>query len=194
VINPLLAATLTRTMPEPLVMVGAVLGVAGVALLFGPEVAAVEASRSTLVGLALGLAATIFFCSGNMFSAHYQRDGLPVLAANSWGMLYGSLWFAALALLRGEPFTVEWSARYLLSIAWLAIPSTVVGFAAYITLLGRIGAGRASYSTVLIPVVALAISTLFESYQWTLAAAAGVLLVLIGNVVVLSAGAPATKK
>jgi drug/metabolite transporter (DMT)-like permease len=101
-------------------------------------------------------------------------------------MVYGTLWFALIALLRGEPFIVEWSARYFLSILWLAIPSTVIAFAVYLTLLGRIGAGRASYSTVLVPVVALALSTFFEGYHWTLIAGLGVVLVIIGNVIVLS--------
>jgi drug/metabolite transporter (DMT)-like permease len=188
VINPLLAAAITRTMPEWRNVVGALLGVAGVSLLFGPELLKVEASSGTAVGLALGLLATVIFCTGNMFSARFQRDGLPVLAANCWGMLYGAVWFALIALARGETFTVEWSARYLLSIAWLAIPSTLIGFAAYLTLLGRIGPGRASYSIVLVPVVALVISTFFENYVWTFAALIGVAFVLAGNVVVLWRG------
>jgi drug/metabolite transporter (DMT)-like permease len=188
VINPLLAAAITRTMPEWRNVVGALLGVAGVSLLFGPELLKVEVSSGTAVGLALGLLATVIFCTGNMFSARFQRDGLPVLAANCWGMLYGAVWFALIALARGETFTVEWSARYLLSIAWLAIPSTLIGFAAYLTLLGRIGPGRASYSIVLVPVVALVISTFFENYVWTFAALIGVAFVLAGNVVVLWRG------
>lgn len=191
VIMPLLAAVRARKRPEPRVLAGAVLGVAGVALLFGPEIAATHASRETAVGLALVFGATLLFCTGNMFSAAYQRRGIPVLPANTWCMVYGTLWFAAVAFMRGEIFTVEWSARYLLSIAWLAVPSTVIAFAAYLTLLGRIGAGRASYSTVLVPVVALAVSTLFEGYAWTISAALGVLFVLIGNVVVLSVGSRA---
>lgn len=186
VINPLLAAMIWRTAPEPRVLAGAMLGAGGVALLFGPEIVATEASRETLVGLGLVFVATLSFCTGNMFSAAYQQRGIPVLPANSWCMLYGTLWFALVALLRGEPFIVEWSARYLLSIAWLTIPSTVVAFAAYLTLLGRIGAGRAAYVMVLVPVVALAISTIFESYQWTIYAVLGVMLVLIGNAIVLS--------
>ena len=191
VINPLLAAALSRKLPEPRVVVGALLGVAGVALLFGPEIVAVRASSDTMLGLGLALAATVLFCVGNMFSAAFQRRGLAVLSASSWSMFYGMLWFAGIAILRGETFTVEWNARYLLSILWLAIPSTVFAFAAYLTLLGRVGAGRASYSTVLVPVVALAMSTAFEDYTWTISAALGVLFVLIGNVVVLSVGAQA---
>ncbi|MCC6948025.1 MAG: DMT family transporter [Bradyrhizobiaceae bacterium] len=188
VINPLLAAVLWRTPPETRVVLGAILGAGGVALLFGPEILATEASRDTLIGLMLVFGATLFFCSGNILSAAYQLRGIPVLPANTWCMFYGTLWFALIALLRGESFIVEWSARYFLSIAYLAIPSTVVAFAAYLTLLGRIGAGRAAYSTVLVPVVALVVSTLFESYQWTLAAALGVLLVVVGNAIVLSRG------
>ena len=186
VITPLLAAALGRAQLEGRVLTGAVLGTVGVALLFGPEVAAADASRDTAIGLGYVFAATLFFCVGNMFSAAYQQRGIPVLSSNTWCMVYGALWFALIALVRGEPFIVEWSSRYLLSIAWLAIPSTVIAFAAYLTLLGRIGAGRASYATVLVPVVALIISTIFESYVWTLSSAIGVVFVLIGNVVVLS--------
>ena len=186
VINPLLAAAIWRVRPDARVLTGAALGVSGVALLFGPEILVADASRETATGLLLVFAATLFFCIGNMFSAAYQQRGIAVLSANTWCMVYGTLWFALIALLRGEPFIIEWNARYLLSILWLAIPSTVIAFAAYLTLLGRIGAGRASYSTVLVPVVALAISTFFEGYHWTLAAAFGVVLVLIGNVIVLS--------
>jgi drug/metabolite transporter (DMT)-like permease len=188
VINPLYAAALWRTRPEGTVLAGAVLGVAGVALLFGPEILATGASRETAIGLAFVSMATLFFCSGNMVSAAYQRRGISVLSASAWGMLYGTLWFALIALLRGEPFIVEWSARYLLSILYLSVPSTVIAFAAYLTLLGRIGAGRAAYSTVLVPVVALLLSTFFENYVWTIAALIGVAFVLAGNVIVLWSG------
>jgi drug/metabolite transporter (DMT)-like permease len=188
VINPLLAAAIARSLPEPRVVAGAALGIVGVALLFGPEIVATHASRETAIGLALVFGATLLFCTGNMVSAAYQKRGISVLSANTWCMVYGTLWLVLVAALRGEPFIVEWSARYLLSILWLAIPSTAIAFAAYLTLLGRIGASRASYSTVPVPVVALAVSTIFEGYAWTLSAALGVVLVLIGNVVVLSKG------
>ncbi len=186
VISPLLAASVGRAPLEGRVVAGAVLGAVGVALLFGPEIVAAEASRETLIGLAYVLSATMFFCVGSIVSAAYQQRGIPVLSSNTWCMLYGALWFAIIALLRGETFTVEWTARYLGSVAFLTVPSTVIAFAAYLTLLGRVGAGRASYSTVLVPVVALVISTFVEDYHWTLAAILGVVLVLIGNVIVLS--------
>jgi drug/metabolite transporter (DMT)-like permease len=167
--------------------VGAALGVTGIALLFGPEIAATEASGATALGLALALLATVFFCIGNMISAAHQASGVPLLPGNAWSMLYGTLVFAAVALGRGEPFIVEWTARYVISIGWLAVTSTVIGFAAYLTLVGRVGPARAGYATVLVPVVALVISTLFEDYRWTLTGALGVALVLAGNAWVLAA-------
>lgn len=187
VINPLLAAALGRGALDLRVLFGAALGLGGIALLFGPEIALTHASRETALGLALAFAATLSFCVGNMFSSAFQQDRMPVVPANAWGMLYGTLLMALVALIREEPFIVEWSSRYLLSIAWLALPGTVLGFFAYVTLIGRIGPGRASYSTVLVPVVALAMSTLFEQYQWTLSAALGVVFVLAGNAIVLTA-------
>jgi drug/metabolite transporter (DMT)-like permease len=54
-----------------------------------------------------------------------------------------------------------------------------------LTLLRRIGAGRAGYTSVVIPVVAMAASTAFEGYRWTAMALGGMLLVLTGNVLVL---------
>jgi drug/metabolite transporter (DMT)-like permease len=186
VINPLLAAALGRGALDLRVIGGALLGVGGIALLFGPELAATELSRDTALGLTLVLAATLIFCVGNMISSAYQQRGLAVVPATAWGMLYGTAVLALIALVRGEPFIVEWTPRYLGSILWLALVSTVIAFAAYLTLIGRIGPGRASYSTVLVPAVALAISTVFESYVWTVAGAVGVVLVLAGNALVLA--------
>jgi len=63
----------------------------------------------------------------------------------------------------------------------------VVAFVAYLTLLQRIGAGRAGYTAAVIPLVAMLASTLFEGYHWTAAAAAGMALVIAGTVLVLRA-------
>ena len=187
VINPLLAAALGRGALDLRTLLGAVLGVGGIALLFGPEIATTSASAGTGLGLALALIATSSFCIGNMFSSAFQQGGMLVIPANAWGMFYGALLMALFALAHGEPFIVEWTARYVLSILWLGLAGTVIGFFAYVTLIGRIGPGRASYATVLMPVVALAMSTAFEQYHWTPAAAFGVLLVFAGNAIVLSA-------
>ena len=64
--------------------------------------------------------------------------------------------------------------------------STLLAFAVYLTLLGRIGAARAGYATVIFPIIALLISTVTEGYQWTVLSLVGLILVLVGNYFVLS--------
>lgn len=107
---------------------------------------------------------------------------------NAWGMLYGTLWSALLAFLFGRTFTIDPSVTYLGSVLFSAVVSTVLAFAAYLTLLGRIGAARAGYATVMFPIFALLISTTLEGYRWTAFAIAGLVLVAIGNVLVVRGG------
>ena len=87
-------------------------------------------------------------------------------------------------LLSGTPFGFEWSARYIGSLLYLVVPGSVIGFTAYLTLVGRMGPERAAYCTVLFPVVALNVSAFAEGYQWTAPALMGLVLVMAGNVLV----------
>jgi drug/metabolite transporter (DMT)-like permease len=96
-------------------------------------------------------------------------------------MLIGASVLTLGALALGMPFTAEPSARYLGSLLYLAIPGSVIAFTAYLVLVGRIGPDRAAYSTVLFPIVALTVSTVFEGYHWTAPALCGLALVLGGN-------------
>lgn len=186
VVNPIYAALLGRGGLNLRIVAGAVIGVIGVAFLFGPKILAAEGQAGTLTGVLLMLLSIFIFSTGNMFSAAFQARGLPVLSANAWSMLYGTAFIALFALAKGQPFIIEWTPTYVLSILWLAIAGTAIGFFAYVTLIGRIGTGRTGYVTVLMPLVALVLSTFFEGYAWTIYAFAGVALVLIGNAIVLS--------
>jgi drug/metabolite transporter (DMT)-like permease len=161
-------------------------GVTGVALMFWPQLAGQSFDARAALGLALSLAGTLSFCIGNQLSASTQRSGVPVIAGTTWGMIYGACILALFVLMRDAPVTIEWTPRYLLSLLWLGAAASVAGFVCYLTLVGRIGTARAGYVTVLFPVVALAISTVFEGYHWTAMAVAGLALVLAGNALILS--------
>jgi drug/metabolite transporter (DMT)-like permease len=189
VVNPVYAALLGRGGLNTRIVGGAIMGVVGVALLFGPKVLAADGQAGTLIGVLLMLLSILIFSTGNMFSAAFQARGLPVLSANAWATLYGTAFIALFALVRGQPFIVEWTPTYVGSILFLAVAGTAVGFFAYVTLIGRIGTGRTGYVTVLMPLVALVLSTFFEGYVWTVYAFIGVALVLAGNAIVLSAPA-----
>ncbi len=166
------------------VLAGGALGLAGLGLLFWPELAGHAASRETLLGIALALIGTLCFSAGNLLSSLQQKAGLKPLTTNAWGMLYGALMLVLICLVSGTSFTFEWSTRYVGSLLYLAIPGSVIGFTAYLTLVGRMGPERAAYCTVLFPVVALNISVFLEGYEWTLTALFGLLLVMLGNVLV----------
>ena len=166
------------------VLLGGALGLAGLGLLFWPELAGHEASHESLLGIGLALCGTLFFSAGNMLSSLQQKAGLKPLTTNAWGMLYGALMLVGICLVRGTPFAFDWSRRYVGSLLYLAIPGSVIGFTAYLTLVGRMGPERAAYCTVLFPVVALNISVFAEGYQWTAPALLGLGLVMLGNVLV----------
>ncbi|MES1155415.1 MAG: EamA family transporter, partial [Pseudorhodoplanes sp.] len=142
-------------------------------------------NHAALIGLILCIVGTLLFCIGNMISARLQKRGVPVFAASGWGMVYGAAALAVFAALRGEPFVIESTVRYLAGLLYLALIGSVMAFACYLTLLGRIGADRAAYSTVMFPVVALLVSTVLEGYVWTPPAAFGLIAVLAGNLLVL---------
>jgi drug/metabolite transporter (DMT)-like permease len=189
IVNMLLAALVTGERPSRRVLFGGLAGFAGIALMFYPEMAAHGLSGPTLAGLAFCIGGTLSFCAGNMVSAANQRRGLPIVSANAWGMLYGTIWSTLLALVLGKPFIVEPTVAYFGSLLFLAVISTVIAFAAYLTLLGRIGPARAGYSTVMFPVLALLISTALEGYSWTPFAVLGLALVGLGNVLVIGRAA-----
>lgn len=175
------------------VMMGALLGLGGIVLLFAPQMAGHWNDSKVLFGLALTLAGTLCFSCGNLLSSQMQSLGLTPWLTNTWAMLIGSTTLGVAALALGMPFALDPSPRYLGALLYLAIPGSVIGFTAYLLLVGRIGPDRAAYSTVLFPIVALTISTIYEGYHWTPPALCGLALVLAGNLLAFLPLAPRTK-
>lgn len=168
-------------------------GIVGLALVYWPEVSGVELSAAALTGLGLSLVATYSASLGNMVSVRHKALAIPVIEANAIGMSYGAAFALLFALARGTPPAFDLGWGYVLSLGYLALFASVIGFGAYLTLLQRIGADRAAYSSVLFPLVALGLSTVVEGYRWTPLAAIGVALVLVGNLVVLRRPKPARR-
>jgi drug/metabolite transporter (DMT)-like permease len=175
------------------VMMGALLGLAGIVLLFAPQMAGHWNDSKVLMGLALTLGGTLCFSCGNLLSSRMQTLGLTPWLTNTWAMLIGSTTLGVAALALGMPFALDPSPRYLGALLYLAIPGSVIGFTAYLLLVGRIGPDRAAYSTVLFPIVALTISTIYEGYHWTPLALGGLALVLAGNLLAFLQPVPRAK-
>lgn len=164
----------------------ALMGLLGIVVLFWHDLVASGMNRSLLMGIGLSALGTLGFSMGNMISLRHQRNGLETMTTNAWAMFYGTLIMGAIALLRGDNFTPEWTLSYLGALVYLALFGSVIGFGAYFTLIGRIGASKAAYSTLLFPLVALTISTFYEGYVWHLNAICGLALILLGNLVMFT--------
>lgn len=185
VFNLVLALIIFGQKPGMQTLIAGLLGFTGVALMFRPQILGTEVDMAAAIGLGLCILGTLSFCLGNMVSASNQARGLPLTQATSWGMAYGVVFLGVFAVVRGHSFAIDPTPLFLSSLVYLAVISTVVAFAAYLTLLGRIGSARAGYATVMFPVVALTVSTFFEGYQWTADAMLGLACVLVGNLLML---------
>ena len=170
---------------RPATIIAAIVGVAGVALVFWPEMLRFSNSGDQYHGVALALAATAVASLGNMVATRIHQRQLPVLQINAWSMLYGALFVAVIALVGGQTFAFDFSWPYIASLTYLSLFGSAVAFGAYLTLMRRIGADRASYTAVAIPVVALLLSTAFEQLRWQSETFVGVALCLAGNVLML---------
>ncbi|ANZ05911.1 DMT family transporter [Raoultella ornithinolytica] len=175
-----------RQQPPARFWLAAALGLVGIITLFWDDLLSNGLNASLLWGIGLSALGTYGFSLGNMLSMRHQRRGLETLTTNSWAMLYGTLVMGAIALVRGDDFPPQWTLSYMGALLYLALFGSVIAFGAYFTLVGRIGAGKAAYSTLLFPLVALTISTFYEGYVWHSNAVIGLALILVGNLVMFA--------
>jgi drug/metabolite transporter (DMT)-like permease len=181
--------------PAPAAVVaGAALGVAGVALLFWPEMASARGGHGQAVGIALAVGSTVVASGGNLYSQRLFATRIPLVPGTAIAMGWAALSLAVYCAAAGVPFAFDPRPGYVLSLAYLALFGSVVAFVSFLTLVQRIGAGRSGYNAAVTPAVAMIASTLFEGYRWTAAAVAGMALVLAGTVLVLRARERAARR
>ncbi|MGP4084099.1 DMT family transporter [Streptomyces sp. KR55] len=167
-------------------LIGGAVGLLGISTVFWPEFQNFGLSSGSGQGIALSALGTLVFCLGNVVSGKTQAAGIPVIQSTGYAMAYGALLMAPFAAFLGRGALFDPTPLYAGSLVYLAVFGSVVGFGAYLTLLGRIGGERAAYAMVLFPIVALLLSTMFEDFHWTGRDLAGVALILIGNAVMLT--------
>lgn len=185
VMNTMNGVLFLKNRLELLVVVGIVIGLFGIILVFWPEVADFESGNENLFAISLALLATLLASVGNIASARNQRKGIPVVQSNTFGMTYGAILMLILSLSTDRKFTFELTIPYVSSLVFLSVFASIIAFWTYLTLLGRVGVERGAYSTLFFPLVALAISTVAENYQWSAYTAIGIVLILVGNLLIL---------
>lgn len=170
----------------PRIFIGSALGLAGIVGLFWQDVKSLDFASEAIIGLGLSLAGTFVASLGNMTSVRNSKNSIGIMQGNAWGMLYGSVFLLIFTLISGAEFNLDTRLPYIASLLYLSIFGTVIAFACYFALLKDIGPEKASYSVVLFPVVAVALSMIFEGFVWQTSTVIGFVLVLAGNVIVLT--------
>ncbi len=170
-------------------LAGGVLGMAGVALIFWPELGATQQRPSANLGLGFTVGAVLLSGVGSLMASRNRHHGLPFWPALGWSMLYGA--GVSALMLRGSDLALPTALAWWLSLAYLALAGTVLAFSGFLTLQQRVGPGRAATVGVMTPAVALVVSTLFEGYQPELLTLAGAAATVWGNWWMLTAGATA---
>ena len=172
----------------PRVLVAGVIGAVGLMLLFWPEVDADEMGLEAAEGVALAVLGTYLFSLGNMITRRNGAMGLHPTTTNTYAMVYGTLILGLLLVVTGQPLVMPSSEAYLPALLYLSVFGSVIGFTTYLMLVNRVGPNHAAYATVMFPVIALFLSSLYEGYVWHTASFIGLGLVLAGNLVLVWKG------
>lgn len=172
----------------PLLAWGAAgLGVLGVALLSWEELSSARMGEAALIGLGLTFAAVLASATGNVYARRGEIAGAGVASFTAWSMSYGVIVLVLFALATGRAWRFDPSWGYVLSLLHLSLVGSVVAFLLYFGLARRRGYATAAYISALTPPVAMTVSTLFEGKSWGVLALAGIVLVLLGQVLLLRA-------
>ena len=172
--------------PSLKTLLGATIGMIGIMIIFNDEVFNFSLTNGTHVGLFLALLGTFCASTGNMVHQRNLNNNFPLLPTIAFAMLYGSLITFIITQIRGTELLFEFTFSYIASLAYLSIVGSIFAFIFYLSLLERVGAGRAGYVGVVMPVLALLISTVFEGLEWQLDLIIGLPILIVGAVLVIN--------
>jgi len=171
---------------ERRIVLGSLVGLIGIVLVFLPEITKMGTEKNIVGAVLMGIIGTYLASIGNIVSTYNQKKGAKVIPSNAFGMLYGTALMVLYVVIFSSPFSFDPSLTYVSSLIYLSLFGSAIAFTLYLSLVGQIGPEKAAYATVLFPIVALTLSTLFETYTWSNLASLGILFVLVGNIAVLT--------
>ena len=167
-------------------LIGATIGMIGIIIIFNDEIFNFSLSNGTHVGLFLALLGTFCASTGNMIHQRNLNNNFPLIETIAYGMLYGSLITLMITQIKGTELLFEYTFSYIASLVYLSVFGSIFAFIFYLKLLEKVGAGRAGYVGVVMPVLALLISTVFENLEWQIDLIIGLPVLIIGAVLVIN--------
>lgn len=173
-------------------ILGMAVAMAGVTLLFVREMRVdPHGPVEALTGIGFTLLAIFSASSANVMQGTQTARAYPMIPMLGVAMLLGASFDGAFAWVTTGPPVIELTPAYLAATLYLGVFASAIAFPLYFGVLRVIGPAKAAYSGVLVPVIAMCLSTLFEGYRWSLLAGAGAALVIGGLVIALRARRPA---
>jgi drug/metabolite transporter (DMT)-like permease len=175
---PIFAATIATVMlrrwPRRLTIAGIAIGFAGVVAISSPSMS--EGSSEAL-GVGLVVLATAFYgLAANIAAPLQQRYGAMPVMARMLGL--AAIWTAPLGLADALDSSFGWAP--FIAVAVAGVIGTGLAFVVMGSLVGRVGATRASFIAYVIPVVAVVLGVVFRDDEVTGLALAGIALVIVG--------------
>ena len=172
--------------PSLKTLLGATIGMIGIIVIFNDEIFNFSLANGTHVGLFLALLGTFCASTGNMVHQRNLNNNFSLIPTLAYAMFYGSLVTLLITQIKGTELLFEYSFSYIASLAYLSIVGSIFAFIFYLRLLGKVGAGRAGYVGVVMPVIALLISTFFENLEWQQDLILGLPILIIGAILVIN--------
>lgn len=165
---------------------GSVVAIAGIGLLLAHEYRTAPPEGTVVPGIGLTFAGLIAASIANVLQATTLAKRQPVVPLIAWAMVWGTVGNVAFSWITTGPPVLDPRPQYIAGIVYLALAGSVMTFPLYFGLIRSLGAGKAAYNGVAVPVVAMGLSTLFEGYRWTGLAAGGAVLAIFGLLIALS--------
>jgi drug/metabolite transporter (DMT)-like permease len=174
--------------PVARVLLGLLLGFAGLALLVGPKDLGGSA-RINPVGVAILVLASFAWACGSLYSKHGQMPSSPLLGAAMQSLAGGiTLWIVG--LVSGESRALHLAAvstRSWMAMAYLILFGSMMGFTAYIYILKHSTATRVATYAFVNPVVALFLGWLLAGESITLRTILAAAIILAAVLLVMTA-------
>lgn len=186
--NALLSKLVVKSRLSPAFLTGGAIAIIGVSLLLiheyrtAQEVGGLAGGGAVIKGIGFTLIAVLAASTSNVVQQLDSARRQNVFALVGWSMAIGAVMDGLFALITVGPPPFPADGRYWAGVSYLALAGSTLTFPLYFVIIRAVGAGQAAWSSVLIPVIAMLISTLLEGYVWTPLAIGGSLLVAVGLV------------
>lgn len=166
---------------------GALLGITGIGIIFYQDFVNFDLNAGTTLGLMFALFATLSASAGNLIAIYNKRNyNIPLLQNVAFAMIYGALVALIVSFIKGAEFYIPINNfSYLLGLAYLIIFGSIISFLCYIRFIENTSASTGGYIGVIMPILALIISMIFEDVKPDIFFLTGLPVALIGLLLIL---------